>query len=363
MKLSIDKNIFLDALKKIQTIVGLRTPLPILMNVFLQAGDESLTLTTTDLEVSVRIKIDAKVSREGETTLPVRRLFAICREMPESQIAIVVGSDNVASIDSGSSHFKLMGLSSEDFPPLPKFESSISYELDQSVLKNMLEKTEYAASTEESRYILNGLLFSFKGDNFTVVATDGKRLALVEQELNLPTEVETEFVVPTKSVTELIKVLGDEGTVSINADENQVSFEFSNILIISKLIEGTYPNYRQVIPAESDERIVLEREMLLTALKRVSLLTESQTASVVFSFGNNQLQLEANTPEIGESRDTLPIRYDGKEIAISFNPEYFMQPLRQLASDEVFIELTDKFNPGVIKSNIPFLYVIMPIRT
>jgi DNA polymerase-3 subunit beta len=333
-----------------------------LSNVLIQAEGNTLSLMTTDLEVSVKTSIEADISEAGATTLPARRLFSICREMPNPQIEINVDEKNVASIRSGSAFFKLVGLPEDDFPPLPVFDSTAAYTLDQSVFKEMLQKTSYAASTDESRYILNGSLLSFSEGRLTIVSTDGRRLALIEQEVEFPVGAESSIVIPTKTVSELIKTLGDANELKISATETQISFEFSNILIISKLIEGTYPNFRQVIPAHSEQRVSIDRDVLLTALKRVSLLSDAQTSSVKLTFGENQLELLTNTPEVGEARETLPIKYDGPEIKIAFNPMFVMDPLKHLDSDEVYFELTDELSPGVIKSNVPFLYVIMPIR-
>lgn len=362
MKLLVEKAVILEALQKVQSIVGQRTTLPILSNVLIKADGNTLSLMTTDLEVSVKTTIEANITDAGAITLPARRLFSIFREMPNPQIEIIVDDNNVASIRSGAAFFKLVGLPEDDFPPLPAFDSTAAYSMDQSVFKEMLLKTSYAASTDESRYILNGSLLAFKDGRLTIVSTDGRRLALIEQEVEFPTETEANFVIPTKTVNELIKTLGEENTLTISSTETQISFEFSNILIISKLIEGTYPNFRQVIPAHSEQRVAIDRDVLHTALKRVSLLSDAQTSSVKLSFTDNQLELVTNTPEVGEARETLPIKYNGPEITIAFNPMFVMDPLKHLESDEVYFELTDELSPGVIKSNVPFLYVIMPIR-
>jgi DNA polymerase-3 subunit beta len=268
----------------------------------------------------------------------------------------------VASIRCGSSFFKLVGISEEDFPPLPRFEDVRSFSIEQGVFKEMLQKTAYAASADETRYVLNGVLLSFKADKLIVVATDGRRLALVEQELEFPEESEVDLIIPSKTVAELSRTLQDEGELKIRASENQVAFEFGNMLIISKLIEGSYPNFRQVIPSQSEERIAVEREGLLTAVKRVALMSSDQSSSVKLTFGKNRLEITTETPDVGEARESLPVKYDGKEISVAFNPEYMIDPLRNLHSDEVYMELTDELSPGVIKSDVPFLYVIMPIR-
>jgi DNA polymerase-3 subunit beta len=362
MKLTIEKNVLLEALQNVQSIVGLRSPLPILSNVLLKAEGDAISLTTTDMEVCVKTSAPAEVAEAGGTTLPARRFFSICRELPAGQVEIEVDAKDVATIRCGPSFFKLVGLPEEDFPPLPEFEESAVYTIDQNVFKEMLQKVAYASSTDETRYILNGSLLCFKDEKLTVVATDGRRLALVEQEVEFSENSQANFVVPTKTLNELIKTLGNEGALKIRVSATQVAFDFARILIISKLIEGTYPNFQQVIPAQCEERIAIDRETILNAVRRVSLLTDDQTASIRLNFGKNKLELVSNSPEIGEARETIPVKYEGKEISIAFNPGFLMAPLRHLDSDEIFFELSDELSPGVIKTGVPFLYVLMPIR-
>ena len=362
MKFSIEKDHILEALQKVQSIVPQRPVLPILSNVLLEAGDGKLTLTTTDQEVSVRTTLKADVSEPGATTLPARRFFSICRELPSHQVDIKVTDNDVAEISSGAANFKLEGLSQDDFPPMPSFEESFSYQLQQGTLKGLLQKTSYAASTDESRAILNGSLMVFRDNKLTVVCTDGRRLALVEQEIDIPEDAELDIVVPTKTIAELIKTLEDEGEASIKMSATQVAFEFGSIFIISKLVDGTYPNYRQVIPSQCEERIAIDRETLHDAVRRVSLMLDDQAASVKVSITENRIELLTSSPEVGEARESVPVKYSGKDITIAFNPAFMMAPLKHLDSDEIYLELSDELSPGVIKSNVPFLYVIMPIR-
>lgn len=362
MKLTIEKNVLLEALQKVQSIVGQRSTLPILSNVLLKAEDGIISLTTTDMEVCVKTSAAADVADSGGTTLPARRFFSICRELPSGQVEIEVDTKDVATIQCGPAFFKLVGLPEEEFPPLPEFEESSVYSVNQDSLREMLQKVSYAASTDETRYILNGALLSFKDEKLTIVATDGRRLALVEQEVEFPEGSEVDLVVPTKTISELVKTLGDEGVLRIRVSATQVAFDFDQILIISKLIEGTYPNFQQVIPAQCEERVAIDRDVMLTAVRRVSLLTDDQTASIRLNFGENKLELVTNSPEIGEARETIPVKYTGKEISIAFNPGFLMAPLRHLDSDEIFFELSDELSPGVIKTSVPFLYVLMPIR-
>ena len=362
MKLTINKEDILQGLQQVQPIVNSRTTLPILANVLLRADDKNLWLTTTDLEVSVQTTCAAKVAKKGSTTLPVRKLLSIIRELNANDVSIELDDKHHALLECGASYFKIIGIAEDEFPPLPEFEAGKTYTLDQGVFKEMLRNSAYAASNDETRYILNGVLLSFKGDKLTVVATDGRRLALVEQEVEFPKDAEVDLVVPSKTIDELVKNLGDEGTLKIQASENQISFEFDNVLVLSKLIDGTYPNFRQVIPASSEHRITLEREQLMDAVRRVALLTSDKSNSIRLTFDKNLLEISAVTPELGEARENIPIKYDGKQVAIAFNPDFVVAPLRQITSDEVFFEMTDELSPGIIKCDIPFLYVLMPMR-
>lgn len=362
MKIELAKSDLLEGLQAVQNVVSIRTTLPILSNVLLQAEKGKLGLSTTDLDVSMQCTINAKVGKGGATTLPARRLASIVRELPTSDIEIEVDEKDTAQVRCGSSFFKIMGISEEEFPPITKAEGKFCYTLEQGAFREMLRKTAYAASTDETRFVLNGVFLSFKEGKLVMVATDGRRLALVEHEVEFPSEAEVDMILPSKVATELMHTLGETGELRIHVKENRVMFEFGTVVVSSKLIEGTYPNYRQVIPAQCEERIAVEREELLTALKRVTLVTTEKATATHLSFGKNQLEVSMTTPDVGEARETLPIKYSGKEIQVAFNPEYMMDGLKNLTQDEVFVELTDELSPGVIKCDIPFLYVLMPMR-
>jgi DNA polymerase-3 subunit beta len=362
MKLSVSKEKLLEGLQTVQNVVSTRTTLPILSNVLLEAADGQLRLTTTDLDVGMRGAIEATIEKPGAATLPARRLFTIVRELPSAEIFFEVDSKSVASIRCGPSFFKILGLPQEEFPPLPKFEGAKTFTLRQKDLKDGLRKTAYAISTDETRYVLNGILFSFKDNKLTLVATDGRRLALVDIELEFPRSHEIDIILPTKAVTELARLVSEEGDIRMSVSENQVAFEVDGTLLVSKLIEGNYPNYRQVIPPEAKERITLERESFLNTVHRVSLLSSEKSNSVKLVFSKNNIDIIANTPEVGEARESLPVSYKGRDFSVAFNPEFLMAPLRNLPNDEVFLDLIDEMSPGVIKVQSPFLYVLMPMR-
>jgi DNA polymerase-3 subunit beta len=328
----------------------------------LQADGNEIHLTTTDLDVGVRGSCEAQVDKAGATTLPARRLFSIVRELPSSEIQFDVDGKNTASIRSGQSFFKILGLPEEEFPPLPKFEDAKVVTIRQKDFRDGLRKTSYAISTDETRYVLNGVLFSFKDNKLTLVATDGRRLAMVEIELEFPRSHEVDIIVPTKAVTELQRLLSDDGDVKVSMGSGQIAFDLKKTLLVSKLIEGNYPNYRQVIPAETKERVKLERETFLNSLRRVSLLASDKSNSIKLNFSKNNIDITANTPEVGEAKESLAVQYKGRDFSIAFNPEFLMAPLRNLTEDEIFLDLIDEMSPGILKIQTPFLYVLMPMR-
>jgi DNA polymerase-3 subunit beta len=367
MNLTITKEQIISGLQAVQNVVSTRTTLPVLSNALLRADGERLELTATDLDVTISCGVEAKVKRPGASTVPVKRLFGIVRELGNSEIEIEVDEKHVCSIRSGPSFYRINGLGADEFPPLPTFKEDKKIVLPQQTLRGMMKKTSFAISTDESRYVLNGIFLSLKDHKMTMVATDGRRLALVDEEVDVAESSQGDFIVPAKAVNELNRLLQDKGEVELHYAENQASFTLrdekgSSILIITKLIEGTYPNYRQVIPSETKERISLMREEFLHALRRAEIMTSEKANSVKMSFGKNKLEITANSPDVGEAKESLAINYKGNEMAIAFNPKYLIDPLNALSNDEVFIELIDELSPGVFKINGPFLYVVMPMR-
>src|SRR6266403_5929600 len=367
MNLTITKEQIINGLQAVQNVVSTRTTLPILSNVMMRAEGERLEFTATDLDVTISCGVEAQVKKPGASTVPVKKLFGIVRELNNLEIDLEVDDKNVCSVRSGASFYKIHGLGADEFPPLPKFKEEKKVVLPQETVKAMMKKTSFAISTDESRYVLNGIFLSLKDHKMTMVATDGRRLALVDEEVDVLEQSQGEFIIPAKAVNELNRLLGDNGEVELRYAENQASFTLkdekgSAVLIVTKLIEGNYPNYRQVIPAETKERVGLVREEFLHALRRAEIMTSEKSNSVKLSFGKNKLEITANSPEVGEARETLAINYKGADMAVAFNPKYVIDPLNALTNDEVFLELIDELSPGVLKINGPFLYVVMPMR-
>ncbi len=367
MNLTIAKDQLLAGLQSVQNVVSTRTTLPILSNVLLRAEGDRLELTATDLDVTICSSVEATVKQAGATTLPVKKLFGIAKELASQEIELEVDEKNTCAVRAGSSFFKIRGLAPEEFPPLPKFKEDKKVSLPQEKLRGMVRKTAFAISTDESRYVLNGIYVSLKEHKLTMVATDGRRLALVDEDVEVASGSEGEFIVPAKAVNELSRLLQDKGEIEVKFTDNQAAFTLKDekgktTLIITKLIEGNYPNYRQVIPPETRERVALGREEFMHALRRAEIMTSEKQNSVKLSFGKNSLSITANSPDVGEARETMAINYKGKEMAIAFNPSYVIEPLTALSTDEVYLELIDELSPGVLKINGPFLYVVMPMR-
>ena len=362
MKIKVNKEAFITALQQVQSVINSRNPLPVLSNVLFRASEGKLELTGTDTSLTVKTAIEAEVAEPGATTLPPKRIFGVIRELPVDTAELDISPENVASIHSGSSSFKINGLGAEDYPAQVALDGAKTFTLDQGVFKNMLRLTSYAASTDANRTLLNGVLLSFKGGRLSAVATDSRRLALVEQELAIPESDEADLIVPLKTVDELLRTLGAEGEIRISATPKLAAFEYGSILVTTKLVEGVYPNFRQVVPQANGDRVTLERETFLTAIRRTSQLVSDAVSGVKLTFTANQLEILATAPDIGEARERMDVKYAGKDVTISFNPAFLMDPLKNLTTDEVYLDLLDDTSPGVIRSTVSFVYVLMPIR-
>ncbi len=362
MKFTISKQSFIDALSQVLHVVTNRTMLPILSNVLIEAKGGRLKLITTDLDVGVVGTVEADISKEGVTTLPVKRLASIIRELPSEMVDFSVDSKNIATIKSGPAKFIIYGLGEDEFPTLPTFDEAKDFKISQLVLLEGLRKTSYAISSDETRYVLNGIYASFKEGKMSLVATDGRRLAMVDNDLEFPASNECDVIIPSKAINELQRLLKPEGDVHVRINDNHISFEINGSRLVSKLIEGNYPNYRQVIPSNTTERVEVDREAFLDTVRRVSILATDKSNSVKLSFGLNTVNVMANTPDVGEATEQVDVRYTGKEFAIAFNPEFLMAPLKNLTSETVYIDMIDEMSPGVVRIEGSFLYVIMPMR-
>jgi DNA polymerase III subunit beta len=373
MKFKISKDHFSNGLQQVLNVVATRSTMPILSNVLIEATEGHISLTTTNLDLGIRCRIKAEVSELGSITLPVRKLATIVRELPIHEVFVEAGENNQAKITSGGSHFKIMGITAEDFPPLPTFENRKVFEISQSAVVNMLKSVSYAQSTDENRYILNGVYFNFADEKLTLVATDGRRLALTALDTEISQENTGCLILPAKTVSELERLMGKGDTVKIAFNDRQAAFEISidesgdtglddHLYLVSKIVEGNYPNYRQVIPKETEHRVKIERELMLECVHRAALVTSDKSNSVKLKVTKNLLEISGSSSEYGESHESMAIAYDGPEVQVAFNPQFLMEPLKALNKDEVFFEFKDELSPGLFKTLDNFLCVIMPLR-
>jgi DNA polymerase-3 subunit beta len=374
MKFKINKDHFSNGLQQVLNVVGTRAAMPILGNVLIEAQAGHLSLTTTNLDIGIRCRITAEISSEGSITLPVRKLATIVKELPQKEVFVEVESNNQAKITSGGSLFKVMGIGTEDFPPLPSFENQHVFKLEQDELSGMLKSVSFAQSTDENRYILNGVYFNFTEENLTLVATDGRRLALTSFELGANDSDTGSLILPAKTVTEIERLVGKGDTVKIAFNDRQVAFEIAikddegesglvdQIYLVSKIVEGNFPNYRQVIPKDTEHRVKIERELFLECVHRAALVTSEKSNSIKLKMSDNLMELTGSSAEYGESHESMAIAYTGPEVQVNFNPTFLMEPLRALSQDEVYFEFKDELNPGLIKTLDNFLCVIMPLR-
>ena len=321
MKFKVIRSKFIEGLKSVQNIVAGKGSLPILQNVMIEGKGNSIKLTTTDLDISIKAEVECEIIEEGMTTLPVKLLFVSVMKAAEGEVTVECDGQERATI-----------------------------------------KTAYAASQDDTRRTLKGVLMSFKDEKLTMVATDGRRLALVENEIEFPKAAEKDIVLPSKAVAELQRSLAAEGEMSIMVKKSQICFSIEKVQIYSKLMDDTYPNYRQVIPKECAEQISIDRQLLLDALDRASVMTMDEAHSTKLIFDGNRLTVTSAASDIGEAKDEVPIKYAGEKIEIMFNPTYVMDPLKAIDDDEVTIGLNNGHSPAVIKCSIPFLYVLMPLR-
>lgn len=376
MKFKIDRDAFSYSLLKGMNVVGTHITLPILSNILIEAKKDHIYLATNNLDLGISSCIQAVVEEEGAITLPVRKLATIIRELPHKDVYVKTLKDNKAQIKSGSSFFRMMGMSQEEFPRLPCFDDKKNhFVLQQSELLRMLRSVSYAQSASESRYILNGVYFKFGSKKLTLVATDGRRLALISSDLDGENdEKEKRCIIPSKTVKELERLLGKGKALDISFNERQVAFNIQidsdenetlkkEIYLVSRIIEGTYPDYRQVLPKKTELRIKVERELMLECLNRATLMTSDKDNAVTLYLRKNVLEILASSSEYGEAHESMAVQYEGDEVQLCFNPWFMMAPLRVLSNDEVFFEFSsDSMSPGSFKTNESFCCVVMPVR-
>ncbi len=374
MKFKVNRDHFSNGLNQVLNVVGTRPTMPILRNVLIEASDGTVTLRTTNLDLAIRCSIKAEVEEEGGVTLPVRKLSSIVRELPNLDVFMETDSKPTAKISSGGSKYQMVGIAADEFPPLPDFDDQHEYTLPQDDAAAMLRSVSYAQSTDENRYILNGVFFNFADDKLTLVATDGRRLAMAGFDIPVADGHAGHLILPAKTVAELERLLGQGDSVKISFNDRQVAFEIDlddgskesglvdNLYLVSKTVEGRYPDYQQVIPKETEHRIRIERELLQECVHRAALVISEKTNSVKMRISENLLEISGRSAEFGESHESMAIKYDGPEVQIAFNPQFLLDPLKAVPQDEVYLEFKDELSPGVFKTLENFLCVVMPLR-
>ncbi len=361
MKITVDKQDILGGIQTVYNIITSKSSLPILSNILIETYKSNLKLTATDLDIGITCVIPVDIQEQGAITVPAKRFSDIVKELPADKIEISTKKNNSVIIETEACQFKIMGLSSEEFPKVPEFKDKEVIKIDQGLLKQMLELTSFAVSIDETRYILSGILFKISKNTITLVATDGKRLAISEKKLKQDTDKDLLLIVPIKTIHELNRNLKEEGELSLVLGHNQILFDLGQVVIISRLIEGEFPDYKQVIPAASENRIRTNRSQLLLTIKRAALLSTPDYQAVRLEIFKNKLVVSKSTPDIGESREEVEVDYQGKEMVIGFNPNYLMDVLKSLKDESVEVEVTDGEKPGVIRTN-GYIYIVLPMR-
>lgn len=364
MEIKVSKSNFLKAASLVTGVTAQKAnTLPILGNVLLETTSKGeLRLIGTDLEVGISTTMQVEVMKEGSITVPAKKINEIIRELPEGEVEITVSKNNAVNIKAGKAYFKIMGLTKEDYPKLPEWSSKDSIELEQGLIKESLSLTAFAISYDETRYVLNGVLVSVKGTKIRFVATDGRRLAYVEKEIKNKTGQDFDIIVPVKAVHELIKMLSWEGTVQIIPSQNQAVFNMGETYLVSRLIEGHFPNYEQVIPKGEKTKCTANREELLQAIRRAALLTSPDSPAIKLDFVKGKILVSSRSPNLGEAKEELSADVTGDEVAIGFNPHYVMDALKNLDIENVTLSLSEPDKPGLLKGKDGYLYVIMPMQ-
>ena len=366
MELVVSKNQLLRELQLFQGIVERKNTIPILANVLIEANGNEVRMLATDLEVALRSRCEASVAKGGSLTVPAKKLFEIVKALPETDVRIEEDKNGV-KVAADRFDSRMQTLPREDFPTLPDAAGKAKATLPGSALKEMIAKTQFAITGEDTRYFLNGAKFVLKPDSLTLVATDGHRLALVEVKHKVGITQEIGVILPKKTLLELGKLLAEgEGDVTFESGENHLFFEVGGRVLISRMIDGQFPAYERVIPKGNDKLIEFDRERLTSAVKRVALLSNERSRAVKFELDKGKVEVTSSSSEFGEAREQLPVDYTGGAVQISFNAQYVVDFLNVVDTDVVSLSLKDEVSQAVMKpvgsEGYDYTYVIMPMR-
>jgi DNA polymerase-3 subunit beta len=369
MELVVRKNDLLRELQFFQGIVERKNTIPILANVLMEAKDDEVRFLATDLEVGLRSRCTAAVAKNGSLTLPAKKFYEIIKSLPETDVRIAEDKGGV-KVAADRFDSRMQTLPREDFPTLPEAGGSVSAILPRAAIREMVAKTQFAITGEDTRYFLNGALFVLRPDSMTLVATDGHRLALV----NVPRDgkagsgaEEVRAILPKKTLGELGRLLAD-GDEDINYErgENHLFFDVGGRMLISRMIDGQFPAYERVIPKGNDKHIEFERDRLTNAVRRVALLSNERSRAVKFQIEQGKVDVTSSSPELGEAHEMLPVEYSGAAMQICFNAQYVLDFLASVSTDVVSFDLKDEVSQAVVKpvgaEGYDYTYVIMPMR-
>ena len=384
MKLRVDRNELWQGIDTVLEAVSSKPSLPVLANILLDADDETLSLSATDLDLSIRTQVPAIVEEKGRTTVSARKLAEITREWPESEMSIEAQeerlklSGRLGDAESSEGAYSLSGIEAEEFPSMPMALDGVSLSLGEdeaepNVLADMINKTVFAVSGDDTRPVFNGVLWRIDAQGMEMVATDGSRLACYRKAIDLQEQVqgdqETAVIVPPQALNQIVKLMGShKGPVKVTLGETQILFDMGHAHVLSRLIEGPYVNYAQVIPQNNKKELRIASEDLLPAVRRVSILSSSYTRQVSFKLNSGQVELSAASPEIGgEAREVVPAQYSSEEIEVGYNAQYLMEILRRMDTSEVRFELNDHVTAALLrpmeqKEGEDYFCLLMPLR-
>jgi DNA polymerase III subunit beta len=374
MRIRIGRDELLTGLQRVQGVVEKRNTMPILSNILLEAKAEGAEIVATDLELGMRGLYKATVLKTGGVTISARKLFEIIKELPSGEIELTAGDNNWTTIQAGKSQFKVVGLPSSEYPALPTIDREGLTPLSGDGLLELIRKTLFAAGDNDARYILNGLLVSLvvtdKKTALRLVGTDGHRLAVAEQEVGKagskggPQEIKA--IIPKKAAQEMRRLLeeGGDSEPMIGFTKNLMIFRKSGLLLTSRLMEGNYPNYQQVVPKEGGKRITVNRVELEGALRRVSVLSKDKASAVKVSFSTDKMTLFSSSPDYGEATEELPARYEGEALSTGFNARYLLDVFSVMDGDSISLQMETPLSPCLIQEpeSPGFKCVVMPVK-
>lgn len=371
MEFTIEKETFVKALQKIQGIVERRNTMPILSNVLIEASDNNLTFTATDLEVGMKSSYKAKVLEEGRITLSAKKLYEIIRELPDELVKLSTKGNDWVDITCGKAKFSIVGLSPDEFPFFPKINETGFVTLDSSTLARMIEQTSYAICHDETKYNLNGILFKISnkedGKTLVMVATDGHRLSVSEHKVEgADFDIQEKGVIfPKKGIIELKKLCDEEESgIRLGFIENSIAVVKNDTTVVMRLVDGEFPDYTRVVPVGNNKEITIKKDIFLHSLKRMAILSSEKFKGIKFEIANNSIVISSSNPELGEAREELDAKYSGESMVTRFNARYLIDVLNIITEDEVVLLLRDEMSPAILKKagTDELMAVIMPMR-